>query len=175
MRLTGIKRLLVLLGLILGIIAGPALRIGGASADSNPGRGVELLSRAHKSYEAGAYTDASELIRLCFQGRADWRACGPGYSSQSRNQRKKRRVRQGAPGLFECALDGHASPFGKEVGLGGQGAGHGLNGPEFGRVARRLRASEQRRPIGEFVQRRFGFFHARLHRTGEYASAASSG
>ena len=48
-------------------MAGPTLGIGGASAESNPGRGVELLSRAHKSYEAGAYADASELIKSAFK------------------------------------------------------------------------------------------------------------
>ena len=67
MRLTGIKWLFVLLGLTVGIMAGPTLGIGGASAESNPGRGVELLSRATKSYEAGAYADASELIKSAFK------------------------------------------------------------------------------------------------------------
>ena len=174
MRLTGIKWLFVLLGLTVGIMAGPTLQIGGASAESNPDKGVELLSRASKSYEAGAYSDASALIDLCIQGRLDRRACSPGYSSQSRNQRKKRRTCQSPPGLFECALDGLASPCGTEVGFGGQGAGHGLDGPEFCRIVRRLRASQRRRPIGECVQRRFGFVQRRLHRSGEYASAASS-
>ncbi len=67
MRLTGIKWLFVLLGLAVGIMAGPTLEIGGASAESNPGRGIELLSRATKSYEAGAYADASELIEFAFK------------------------------------------------------------------------------------------------------------
>ena len=67
MRLTGIKWLFVLLGLSLGIMAGPTPGIGGASAESNPGRGVELLSRASKSYEAGAYADASEFIESAFK------------------------------------------------------------------------------------------------------------
>ena len=67
MRLTGIKWLLVLLGLTVGVMAGPTLQIGGASAESNPGRGVELLSRANKSFEAGAYADASELIDTAFK------------------------------------------------------------------------------------------------------------
>jgi hypothetical protein len=67
MRLAGIKWLLVLLGLTVGIMAGPTLQIGGASAESNPGRGVELLSRANKSFEAGAYADASELIDSAFK------------------------------------------------------------------------------------------------------------
>ncbi len=48
-------------------MAGPTLGIGAASAESNQGRGVELLSRASKSYEAGAYADASELIESAFK------------------------------------------------------------------------------------------------------------
>ena len=67
MRLTGIKRLVVLLGLGLGIMAGLTLGIDEASAESDPGRGVELLSRANKSYEAGAYSDAAALIESAFK------------------------------------------------------------------------------------------------------------
>ena len=48
-------------------MAGSTLGTGAASAESNPGRGVELLSRASKSYEAGAYADASELIESAFK------------------------------------------------------------------------------------------------------------
>ena len=48
-------------------MAGPTLGIGAASAESNQSRGVELLSRATKSYEAGAYADASDLIEFAFK------------------------------------------------------------------------------------------------------------
>lgn len=67
MRLAGIKWLFLLLGLSLGIMAGPTLSIGAASAESSQGRGLELLSRATKSMEAGAYSDAAELIDLAFK------------------------------------------------------------------------------------------------------------
>ena len=67
MRLAGIKWLVLLLGLSLGIMAGPTLSIGAASAESSQGRGLELLSRATKSFEAGAYADAAELIDLAFK------------------------------------------------------------------------------------------------------------
>jgi len=48
-------------------MAGPTLEIGAASAESNQSRGVELLSRATKSYEAGSYADASDLIESAFK------------------------------------------------------------------------------------------------------------
>ena len=67
MRLTGIKWIFVCLGLSLGIMAVPTLGIGAAGAESNQGRGVELLSRATKSYEAGAYSDALGLIDSAFK------------------------------------------------------------------------------------------------------------
>ena len=68
MKLTGIRWLVVVvLGLSLWIMAGPALEIGNANAESNQGRGLDLLSRAAKSYEAGAYTDAAELIDSAFK------------------------------------------------------------------------------------------------------------
>lgn len=64
---TGIRWLVVVLGLGLGIMAGPALEIGAASAESNQGRGLDLLSRAARSYEAGAYSDAAEQIDSAFK------------------------------------------------------------------------------------------------------------
>jgi hypothetical protein len=64
---TGIRWLVFVLGLSLGIMAGLALEIGTASAESNQGRGLELLSRAAKSYEAGAYSDAAEQIDSAFK------------------------------------------------------------------------------------------------------------
>ena len=67
MRPTGIRSLVVVLGLSLGIMAGPTLEVGNASAQSNQGRGLELLSRATKSYEAGAYSDAAETIDSAFK------------------------------------------------------------------------------------------------------------
>ncbi len=67
MRLSGIKSLFLLLGLSLGIIAGLSLNSGAASAESNQGRGIELLSRATKSYDAGAYSDAAELVDSAFK------------------------------------------------------------------------------------------------------------
>jgi len=54
----------------LGIMADPALpalEIGKARAESNQGRGLELLSRAAKSYEAGAYSEAAEQIDSAFK------------------------------------------------------------------------------------------------------------
>ena len=66
----GIRWLVVVLGLGLGIMAGsalPALEIGKARAESNQGRGLELLSRAAKSYEAGSYSDAAEQINSAFK------------------------------------------------------------------------------------------------------------
>jgi sporulation related protein len=66
----GIRWLAVVLGLGLGIMAGsalPALEIGKARAESNQGRGLELLSRAAKSYEAGSYSDAAEQIDSAFK------------------------------------------------------------------------------------------------------------
>ena len=67
MRPAGIRSLVVVLGLSLGIMAGPTLEVGNASAQSNQGRGLELLSRATKSYEAGAYSDAAENIDSAFK------------------------------------------------------------------------------------------------------------
>ena len=67
---TGIRWLAVVLGLSLGIMAGsalPALEIGKARAESNQGRGLDLLSRAAKSYEAGSYADAAEQIDSAFK------------------------------------------------------------------------------------------------------------
>jgi hypothetical protein len=67
---TGIRWLVVVLGLSLGIMVGPALpalEIGKARAESNQGRGLELLSRASKSYEAGAYSEAAEQIDAAFK------------------------------------------------------------------------------------------------------------
>jgi hypothetical protein len=67
---TGIRWLVVVLGLGLGIMADPALpalEIGKARAESNQGRGLELLSRAAKSYEAGAYSEAAEQIDSAFK------------------------------------------------------------------------------------------------------------
>ncbi len=67
MRLACIRWLVIVLGLGLGIMAEPALEFGAARAESNQGRGLELLSRAAKSYEAGAYADASALIDSAFK------------------------------------------------------------------------------------------------------------
>ena len=67
---TGIRWLVVVLGFGLGIMvdpALPALEIGKASAESNQGRGLELLSRAARSYEAGSYADAAEQIDSAFK------------------------------------------------------------------------------------------------------------
>ncbi len=66
MRAAGIKRIVVFLGLSLGILAGFAARIDIASAQ-NSSNGAELISRASKSYQAGAYADASELIDTAFK------------------------------------------------------------------------------------------------------------
>ncbi|MGA9267010.1 MAG: hypothetical protein WBV79_11250, partial [Rhodomicrobium sp.] len=67
---TGIRWLVVVLGFGLGIMvdsALPALEIGKARAESDQGRGLELLSRAAKSYEAGAYSEAAEQIDSAFK------------------------------------------------------------------------------------------------------------
>jgi hypothetical protein len=48
-------------------MAGLGLQIGVAKAESDQGRGVEILSRASKSYEAGAYSDAEQLIDSAFK------------------------------------------------------------------------------------------------------------
>ncbi len=64
MRFAGIKWLFVALGLSLAIVAGPSLGIGAANAQSG---GLELLSRATKSYEAGAYSDAAGLVDSAFK------------------------------------------------------------------------------------------------------------
>jgi outer membrane biosynthesis protein TonB len=67
---TGIRWLVVVLGFGLGIMADsalPALEIGKANAESNQGRGLELLSRAARSYEAGSYADAAEQIDSAFK------------------------------------------------------------------------------------------------------------
>ena len=67
---TGIRWLVVVLGFGLGIMAGPALpalEIGKANAESNQGRGLELLSRAARSYEAGSYADAAEQVDSAFK------------------------------------------------------------------------------------------------------------
>ncbi len=60
------KWLVVLLGLILGLLAGPGLRVGLSYAESES-RGIELLTRATKTYEAGAYGDAAALIEAAFK------------------------------------------------------------------------------------------------------------
>jgi len=67
MRPAGIRSLVVVLGLSLGIMAGPTLEVDNASAQSNQARGLELLSRATKSYEAGAYSDAADNIDSAFK------------------------------------------------------------------------------------------------------------
>jgi hypothetical protein len=67
---TGIRWLVVVLGFGLGVMvdsALPALEIGKARAESDQGRGLELLSRAAKSYEAGAYSEAAEQIDSAFK------------------------------------------------------------------------------------------------------------
>ena len=67
---TGIRWLVVVLGFGLGSMvdsALPALEIGKANAESNQGRGLELLSRAARSYEAGSYADAAEQIDSAFK------------------------------------------------------------------------------------------------------------
>ena len=67
---TGIRWLVVVLGFGLGSMVNsalPALEIGKASAESNQGRGLEFLSRAARSYEAGSYADAAEQIDSAFK------------------------------------------------------------------------------------------------------------
>ena len=67
---TGIRWLVVVLGFGLGSMvdsALPALEIGKASAESNQGRGLEFLSRAARSYEAGSYSEAAEQIDSAFK------------------------------------------------------------------------------------------------------------
>jgi hypothetical protein len=66
MRLHGIIRLLVLLGFSLGIFV-TAGCMNFANAQSSDGKGLELIARALKSYEAGAYTDASTSIDEAFK------------------------------------------------------------------------------------------------------------
>ncbi len=61
------KWLVVLLGLILGILAGPVLRVGSAHAESSDSKGIELMTRATKTYEAGAYGDSAALIEAAFK------------------------------------------------------------------------------------------------------------
>ena len=63
MRPAGTRWLVIFLGLSLGILAGAALGAGAAFAESNQGRGVELLSRAAKAYQAGAYNERTPLMR----------------------------------------------------------------------------------------------------------------
>jgi hypothetical protein len=67
MRPAGIKRLVVVLGLSLGAFAGAPLHLDAARAESSESRGLELLTRATKSYEAGAYADASDLVDSAFK------------------------------------------------------------------------------------------------------------
>ena len=67
MRLTFIKCFAVVLGLSLPAAAGLVLETGAARAETNQSAGVELLSRAQKSYEAGAYSDAAAQIESAFK------------------------------------------------------------------------------------------------------------
>lgn len=65
MRPIAIRSLGLALGLSLWIMAGLALQSGCAYAQS--ARGVELLSRAEKFYQAGAYSDAADSIESAFK------------------------------------------------------------------------------------------------------------
>ena len=67
MRLTFIRCLVIVLGFSVPATVGLVLESGAARADSNQGGGVELLSRAQKSYDAGAYSDAAMLIESAFK------------------------------------------------------------------------------------------------------------
>jgi hypothetical protein len=67
MRPARITPLVVFLGLSLGVLAGAALTLDIACAASGETKGLELLSRASRSYEAGAYTDAAEQIDAAFK------------------------------------------------------------------------------------------------------------
>jgi cell division protein FtsN len=67
MRQFCIIRFSVLLGLSIGLYAGPPAGMSCAFAQSSDGRGLELVSRAAKSYEAGAYTDAAASIDEAFK------------------------------------------------------------------------------------------------------------
>ena len=66
MRPDTIRWLVVFLGLTLGFLAGPGLRVSPSYAESES-RGIELLTRATKTYEAGAYGDAAALIEAAFK------------------------------------------------------------------------------------------------------------
>ena len=66
MKLAVNKRFVLILGLSLWFAAGLALDARGASAESQS-RGVELLSRAQQSYEAGSYSDAADMIESAFK------------------------------------------------------------------------------------------------------------
>ncbi len=67
MRLRGITRLFVLASLSLGIIIGAILPGARVFAASKEEKGIELLSRASKAYEAGAYTTALAAIEEAFK------------------------------------------------------------------------------------------------------------
>jgi hypothetical protein len=67
MRQFCIIRFSVLLGLSIGLYAGPPAGMSCAFAQSSDGRGLELVARAAKSYEAGAYTDAAASIDEAFK------------------------------------------------------------------------------------------------------------
>ncbi len=66
MKAAGI-RWLVVVGLTLGIAGASALWSGEAGAESNQGRGLDLLSRAMKSYETEDYSDAAAELNSAFK------------------------------------------------------------------------------------------------------------
>jgi hypothetical protein len=67
MRPFGIIRLSLLVGLCLAICTGAPGHLSFALAESGGGRGVDLLARASKAYEAGAYSDAAASIDEAFK------------------------------------------------------------------------------------------------------------
>ena len=67
MRATGFKRLILLLGLSLGLFAGAFGLTGTANAGSSDGRAADLLGNATKAYEAGSYSEASGYIDAAFK------------------------------------------------------------------------------------------------------------
>ncbi len=165
---TGIRWLVVVLGFGLGIMADsalPALEIGKARAESNQGRGLELLSRAAKSYEAGSYSDAAEQIDSAFKaglsGELAARAILLRAEINERSGASAKALQDYSNALWMeslSAADRKKASDGKERVLASMGLNSG------GRVGRVL-ASE--RPIGRFIQRRFGFFHRRLQWSGK--------
>jgi len=62
-----IRSSIVVLGLSFGLLAGVSLGYDQACAQSGDSRGLDLLTRATRSFDAGAYADSSALIDAAFK------------------------------------------------------------------------------------------------------------